>query len=72
MKRLNNYRIPSLLAAFIISSAAYTQDSIAKQPLLDVMYFSYNNNIPYVQVMARLKQGRKFEPIKGHDFAIFL
>jgi len=72
MKRLNNYRIPSLLAAFIISSAAYTQDSIAKQPLLDVMYFSYNNNIPYVQVMARLKQGRRFEPIKGVTLKVYL
>jgi hypothetical protein len=72
MKRLNNYRIPFLLTAFIISSAAYTQDSVAKQPLLDVNYFSYNNNIPYVQVMARLKQGRKFEPVKGVALKVYL
>ena len=72
MKRLNNYRIPLLLTAFIISSAAHTQDSLAKQPLLDVNYFSYNNNIPYVQVMARLKQGRKFEPVKGVILKVYL
>jgi hypothetical protein len=72
MKRLNNYRIPFLLTAFIISSAAHTQDSVAKQPLLDVNYFSYNNNIPYVQVMARLKQGRKFEPVKGVILKVYL
>ena len=72
MKRLNHYRIPLLLTAFIISSAAHTQDSLAKQPLLDVNYFSYNNNIPYVQVMARLKQGRKFEPVKGVILKIYL
>src|SRR6476659_4543517 len=72
MKMLNNYRIRFLLATFIISSAAYTQDSIAKQPLLDLNYFSYDNNIPYVQVMARLKQGRKFEPIKGVILKVYL
>ena len=72
MKRLNHYRIPLLLTAFIISSAAHTQDSLAKQPLLDVNYFSYNNNIPYVQVMARLKQGRKFEPVKGVILKVYL
>jgi hypothetical protein len=72
MKRLNNYRISFLLAAFIISSAANTQDSTAKQPLLDVNYFSYNNNIPYVQLMARLKQGRKFEPVKGVILKVYL
>lgn len=73
MKRLNNYyRIPFLLAAFTISSAAHAQDSIAKQPLLDVMYFSYNNNIPYVQVLARLKQGRKFDPVKGVTLKVYL
>jgi len=73
MKRLNNHRILFLLTALIIiSSAAHTQDSAAKQPLLDVNYFSYNNNIPYVQVMARLKQGRKFEPVKGVSFKVYL
>ena len=72
MKRLNNYRILFLLTTFIVSSAAYTQDSLAKQPLLDVNYFSYDNNIPYVQVMARLKQGRKFEPIKGVNIKLYL
>ena len=56
----------------MISSAAHTQDSVAKQPLLDVNYFSYNNNIPYVQVMARLKQGRKFEPVKGVILKVYL
>jgi hypothetical protein len=45
---------------------------MAKQPLLDVMYFSYNNNIPYVQVMARLKQGRKFDPVKGVTLKVYL
>ena len=72
MKRLNNYKIPFLLATFIISSAAHTQDSIAKQPVLDVNYFSYNNSVPYVQVLARLKQGRKFEPIKGVVIKVYL
>jgi hypothetical protein len=72
MKRLKNYKIPLLLAAFIISYAAYTQDSIAKQPVLDVSYFSYDNHIPYVQVMARLKQGRKFEPVKGVILKVYL
>jgi hypothetical protein len=72
MRRLSNYRISFLLTTFIISSAAHTQDSLAKQPLLDVNYFSYDNNIPYVQVMARLKQGRKFEPIKGVIVKVYL
>ena len=72
MKRLKNYKIPLLLVAFIISYAAYTQDSIAKQPVLDVSYFSYDNHIPYVQVMARLKQGRKFEPVKGVILKVYL
>ena len=72
MKRLNNYRILFLLGTFIVSSAGHAQDSIAKQPLLDVNYFSYDNNIPYVQVMARLKQGRKFEPIKGVNIKLYL
>jgi hypothetical protein len=72
MKRLKNYKIPLLLAAFIISYAAYTQDSIAKQPVLDVSYFSYDNHIPYVHVMARLKQGRKFEPVKGVILKVYL
>jgi len=72
MKRLKNYKIPLLLAAFIISYAAYTQDSIAKQPVLDVSYFSYDNHIPYVQVIARLKQGRKFEPVKGVILKVYL
>jgi hypothetical protein len=72
MKRLNNHRILLLLTAFITSSAAHTQDSIAKQPLLDVTYFSYNNNIPYVQVTARLKQGRKFDPVKGVTLKVYL
>ena len=72
MKRLNNYRITFLLAALLISSAAHSQDSISKQPLLDVVYFSYNNSIPYVQVMARLKQGRKFDPVKGVTLKVYL
>jgi len=72
MKRLNNYRISFLLMAFIISSAAHTQDSVGKQPLLDLNYFSYNNSIPYVQVMARLKQGRKFDPVKGVTLKVYL
>ena len=72
MKRLNNYRIPLLLATFVISCATYAQDSSAKQPLLDVNYFSYDNNIPYVQVTARLKQGRKFEPIKGVIIKLYM
>jgi hypothetical protein len=72
MKRPNNYSIFFLLTAFIIFSAAQAQDSITKQPLLDVNYFSYNNNIQYVQVMARLKQGRKFEPVKGVVLKVYL
>jgi len=72
MKRLNNYRISLLLAAFVISSTTHAQDSSAKQPLLDVNYFSYDNNIPYVQVTARLKQGRKFEPIKGVIIKLYM
>ena len=72
MRRLNNYRIHFLLMAFAVSSAAYTQDSVAKKPILDIQYFSYNNNIPYVQVMARLKQGRKFEPVKGVTVKVYL
>lgn len=60
------------MATFVISSAAHTQDSSAKQPILDVNYFSYDNNIPYVQVTARLKQGRKFEPIKGVTIKLYL
>ena len=71
MKRLNNYRIPftGSICNFV---RAHAQDSIAKQPLLDVSYFSYDNTIPYVQVMARLKQGRKFEPVKGVMLKVYL
>ena len=72
MKRLNNYKIPILLATMIISGAAHTQDSAVKQPLVDVNYFCYDNSIPYVKVMTRLKQGRKFEPVKGVVLKVYL
>jgi hypothetical protein len=52
-----------LLIIFIsLINGAVAQDSIVKQPVVKLNYFSVNNTIPYLLVQTQLKEGKKYLP----------
>jgi hypothetical protein len=51
-------------AAYV--STAYAQDSVVvSPPTLSISYFLPANRVPYLEVYAKRKLGRKFEPVKN-------
>lgn len=53
-----------LLSAFG-NDTMQAQDSAASKTQLSISYFLPANNIPYLEVATRKKEGRKFEPVKN-------
>ena len=72
MKPLNNmnllkyHKIIVMLLAFgTLAGTANAQDSTVAKPELVISYFLPVNKVPYLEVMAKRKVGRKFEPVKN-------
>lgn len=58
--------------ALFISSAAASQDSVAKKPVLSLRYFSSDNKIAYLLVQSKWKAGKKYQPAKGIAVSLYL
>ncbi len=72
MKLLKLNSIFLVVLALLLSSAAISQDSVAKTPVLNLRYFSSENKIPYLLVQARWKAGKKYQPAKGITVKLYL
>jgi hypothetical protein len=61
-KKITN-KICLLLIIFIsLINGAVAQDSIVKQPVVKLNYYSVNNTIPYLLIQTQLKEGKKYLP----------
>jgi hypothetical protein len=74
MKALNNFLITCILTAFLLPVTIWlqAQDSSKKDMLVTVAYYNINNQAAYIGVHAKSKINRKFLPVGGVAFQLYL
>jgi len=61
-----------VILALFVSTASVSQDSVAKTPVLKLLYFSSDNKIPSLHVQTKWKAGKKYQPAKGISVTVYL
>lgn len=62
-----------LLLFFILTVVGLqAQDSVAKESVLGIKYFSVDNKIPYLVVKSQSKLGKKYTPVKNVPVQVFI
>lgn len=60
-KKINKNYI--LLICFIsVMNGMQAQDSIVKEPVVKLNYYSVNNTVPYIVIHTQFKEGKKYSP----------
>jgi hypothetical protein len=74
MKKIFSSGIYFIWVACLCSMSAIVagQDSNAAQPSVYLRYFVNNNNIQYLLMQSRIKEGKKFEPLPQHGVQLYL
>ena len=74
MKQVKKTRISIVLVLCFaaVCTDVFAQEAAAPQPLLNLNYFTINNNIQYLTVQTRVKVDRKFLPLPGQEVKLFL
>jgi hypothetical protein len=74
MKQLHKYGIAGLLVffAYLFIFPLYAQDSSAPNLNLGLTYFLSEVNTPFLGVSTRIKEGKKFLPVKDISVSIFM
>ena len=73
MKQLYKFGIPGILflLLWILSIPARAQDSLAPSLRLGLSYYLSEVNTPYLGISTRIKEGKKFLPVKNIPVSIY-
>ncbi len=70
-KTLTNQFI--LLVCFILTGTEMqAQDSIVRESVLNMKYYSVNNKIPYLIIKTQYKLGKKYTPVKNIPVQVYI
>jgi hypothetical protein len=74
MKQMNTFKINFHLILFFlaIATGALAQDSTVNLPSVNIRYFVKNNNLQYVLLQSRIKEGRKFNALPMREVQLYL
>src|SRR5579872_6003067 len=75
MKRLINSIYAGALSLLLVSmgtSSAYSQDATKSPLVVNLAYYSINNQIPSLTVIAKTKIDGKFQPVGGMEVKLYL
>ncbi|MGE5107694.1 MAG: hypothetical protein ACM3H8_09125 [Sphingobacteriales bacterium] len=71
-QKINKKGIPYLLFLLLWNSKIYAQDSTKNELVLNVSYYMPASRVPYIQVNAKTKIDKKFQPVKGIISKVYL
>ncbi len=72
MKKKLFHKSYILLIFILIITGVQAQDSVAKESVLSIKYFSVDNKIPYLVVKSQSKLGKKYTPVKNVPVQVFI
>jgi hypothetical protein len=72
MKKKLLHKSCLLLCFILIVTGLQAQDSVAKESVLSIKYFSIDNKIPYLVVQSQSKLGKKYTPVKNVSVQVFI
>ena len=74
MKQMPTYKIKflHLLLFLAVTTCVTAQDSTVNLPSVNVRYFVKDNNVQYITVQSRIKEGRKFNPLPKREVQLYL
>jgi hypothetical protein len=72
MKKRLLHKSSILLFFILITTCLQAQDSVAKESVLSIKYFSVDNKIPYLVVQSQTKLGKKYTPVKNVPVQVFI
>jgi hypothetical protein len=72
MKKRLFYKGFLFMYFILIITGVQAQDSLAKESILSIKYFSVDNNIPYLVVQSQTKLGKKYTPVKNVSVQLFI
>ena len=74
MKQMPTYKIKflHLLLFLAVTTCVVAQDSTVNSPSVNVRYFVKDNNVQYITVQSRIKEGRKFNPLPKREVQLYL
>ena len=74
MKQMPTYKIKflHLLLFLAVTTCVVAQDSTVNSPSVNVRYYVKDNNVQYITVQSRIKEGRKFNPLPKREVALYL
>ena len=61
-----------LLLFLAVTTCVVAQDSTVNLPSVNVRYFVKDNNVQYITVQSRIKEGRKFNPLPKREVQLYL
>ena len=70
-KKLLN-KIPLLLLAISLTAGAKAQDSVVRESIIGMKYFSADNKIPYLVIQTQHKLGKKYTSVKNVAVKIYI
>ena len=65
MKKTLLNKISLLLLAISLTAGAKAQDSVVRESIIGMKYFSVDNKIPYLVIQTQHKLGKKYSPVKN-------
>jgi ribosomal protein L7Ae-like RNA K-turn-binding protein len=72
MKKKLFHKSCFFLFFILIATGIQAQDSVAKESVLSIKYFSVDNKIPYLVVQSQSKLGKKYTPVKNVPVQVFI
>ena len=72
MKKNLFNKIPLLLFAILLSAGIKAQDSVVRESIIGMKYFSTDNKIPYLIIQTQYKLGKKYTPVKNIAVKIYI
>jgi hypothetical protein len=72
MKKRLFYKGFLFICFILIITGVQAQDSVAKESVLSIKYFSVDNKVPYLVVQSQTKLGKKYTPVKNVPVQVFI
>lgn len=72
MKTNNYIRLATLIVLLLSAEMMQAQDSIVKEPVVKLSYYSFNNAIPYLLIKTQFKEGKKYTPATKVQAEVFM
>jgi hypothetical protein len=71
-KKIINKTCLLLISFTSLIQGIQAQDSVVKQPIVKLYYYSVNNTIPYLLVQTQFKEGKKYSPAEKISGQLYL